>query len=313
MMSGPEIGVYACDVVRPDRIDNYPDIRTAGFTILIVSLFHIADWDRFKPIADGGALYFNGSQYVNQGKIQDPFKNWNDSLSRLKSEAGISKIYLSFGGGSDPSDPNHVRDFETIEKIYKTNSGTLHNTPLAENIYALRYALECVDGIDMDCEDHYDPDSFDAFCNLVNYCGFSEVTFAPFANPGFWVGAYSKTLGWGPGVVSRFNLQLYGDAAQFKEAFKPLGGPPKDFILSGDLARVWNPKTNAWFGNCPPDFISNLQRRRGEIDNVAGGFFWNLDSVYSFDPAGTHACPKENPTKNPTAAEYVYAIRQGMQ
>lgn len=170
-MTEPRIGVYACDIVGPENIANHSDIGTVGWTDLIVSLFHISDKERYGD-PDGKILFFNGHEIINDKQIKQSFVGWNNSLQALKDSGKIKKVFLSFGGGGDPRDPDHVRDFLTIKNLYTDNGGKLANTLLAQNLKLLRDLLPVADGVDMDCEETYDPDSFDAFCNLCYETGF---------------------------------------------------------------------------------------------------------------------------------------------
>ena len=79
-------------------------------------------------------------------------------IAALKENSPITRIHASFGGGSP------VVDFTTIKTIFEANNNSFKGTALETNMQLVSETFKEIDGIDMDCEDMYDPASFVAFC-----------------------------------------------------------------------------------------------------------------------------------------------------
>jgi len=306
-MAAPKIGIYAGDPLNPERIRTEGDrIKAAGWTTIIVSLFHVSDTRQNLP--DGSMIYFNDIPIITLGQPATPYKGWNKALLQLKENSSIEKIYLSFGGGPP------VRDFQTIRDIYNVNN-TFDATMLKRNLEALRDLLPDIDGIDMDCEETYERASFVAFCKLMDSLGY-RLTFAPYQEQKFWIDALIDLQSL-PGVVERINLQLGAyDPQDWVTQFKSAGFDTTNFFLSGDLSAYYDPHPDGlppgWYGSCPSTVTENLISRRKNIEtSIAGGFIWNLDNILNPDWTKEHGFGCGG-TQFRTMEEYVSAITAGM-
>ena len=72
--------------------------------------------------------------------------------------------------------------------------------------------IKPIDGVDMDCEDQYDPASFGAFCEMAIGMRF-DLSFCPYKREDFWAGALAALESSHPGRVKFWNLQCYAGGA----------------------------------------------------------------------------------------------------
>jgi len=305
-MDVPNIALYAGDPLGPDQINNnLQATKTAGWTTIILAFLHVSD-ERWKPIPEGGILFFNGKEFINQRQLNKDFQNWNAALTQLKQGTKM-KLYLSVGGGWP------VRDFDTIKRIYQEAGNTFNDTPLLKNLATLRQLFPVIDGIDMDCEDEYDKPSFQAFCRMVHDIGF-DITFGPADSnyTDFWIDSLKSLYeSWGPQAVKWFNLQCYANT--YPKDWVPLikaSIPTFDtdnFIVAGDIACYLDP-LKGWYQSCPGVVEDNLKTRKKEgLNSVGGGFIWCMDNILETtkDPAGCNGVK--------TMENYAKAILEAME
>ena len=94
-------------------------------------------------------------------------------IAEFKENSRITRIHASFGGGAP------VVDFTTIKTIFEANNNSFKGTALETNLQLVSDTFKEIDGIDMDCEDKYDPASFGAFCEMAIGMGF-DLSFCPY-------------------------------------------------------------------------------------------------------------------------------------
>jgi hypothetical protein len=287
VMNKPNIALYAGDSLGESQIvNNLAATRQVGWTTVILGLFHIGyppDWPEAK-------IFFNDTGVIDGGKYLGDF-SWPNNIAQLKqNDSSVTQIYASFGGGPP------VEDFTTIHKIYESNNHTFHGTLLEKNLEVFRKTFPTIDGIDMDCEDYYDPESdghnsFAAFCELLIELGF-DITFCPYdyGQVGFWVNMlrriqvnYSNRVKW-------WNLQCYdgGDRNNpelWANAIKEAGSESvtDGFILAGDWNRFYDTNVNAWRGRCPEAVKEHIAPFKQQAC-VGGGFIWQMDTI--LNPGG---------------------------
>jgi hypothetical protein len=302
----PNIALYAGDPLGPDNINvNLQATLEAGWTTIILSFLHISD-DRWLPVPDGGILFYNGKEFINQRQLNKDFEHWNAALTQLK-QGTIKKLYLSVGGG-DP-----VIDFQTIKKIYEAAGNTFNDTPLLKNMVKLKELFPIIDGIDMDCEEAFDEPSFLAFCQMVNSIGF-DITFCPAFtySVNFWVNSLkSLTEKYGPQAVKWFNVQCYAGTAPFQWVQWIKAAMPEfdtdDFIVAGDIGRYKDP-LKGWYQSCPGTVEDNLKMRKGQgLKSVGGGFIWCMDNILETTKDPNNGCGGIK-----TMTNYARAISEAM-
>jgi hypothetical protein len=243
------------------------------------------------------------------GKLNPDFdRSWPERLANLKRSAGIKEIYASFGGGSP------VVDFETVQKIYDGNNGSFEGTSLQTNFALFKRTFPAIDGIDMDCEDNYDPKSFVAFCRMLIDMGLS-ITFCPYESTEFWVDALAQLTQTNVGAVTWWNLQCYAggggnnpqDWANEIKAKLPAFNTDR-FILASDWSRFYEDDENykGWEGHCPQDVKAHLSAF-GKQACVGGAFLWNMDQILEFGPRA------EGCSRPVTMNDYFNAIRDALQ
>jgi hypothetical protein len=285
-MVTPNIAVYAGGPLGPDKIaTNLQQTRAAGWTTIIIGLFHIGRPD--IPGQQYGDIIFGGAPMVIQdGKYVLPDYSWPEAIAKLKGAgSSITQIYASFGGGGP------VFDYTSLQIIYEQNGNSFAGTAVEKNFQLFRQIFSAVDGIDLDCEDNYDQPSFNAFCQMLVGIGFT-LTFCPYTYESFWVSALSAIQMAPRAPVAWWNLQCYdggtgNDPQSWANAITAqMGGfPTEAFVLAG---------ADAGPG---PQGVQSLISGFASEPSLGGGFIWNMDEILA---------------SGSTMADYVAAIRNGM-
>jgi hypothetical protein len=319
------IAAYALDALGPANIaTNLEATRAAGWTTILLGLFHIG----YPPDQAEAEIFFNSTSIIKGGKDAGTFSagfdpTWPQQIAALKKNSPITRIHASFGGGSP------VVDFTTIKKIYEANNNSFKGTALETNLRLISDTfkeidgIKPIDGIDMDCEDVYDPASFVAFCEMAIALGFN-LSFCPFRREDFWTGALATLENSHPGRVTFWNLQCYDGGAlnvpqSWADAIKQTL-PDFDtdgYILAGDWSRfLGQPDSNRanwyWDGDCPAAMERKFAPFKAPPDApkgqrpIGGGFVWTLDNII-----GYAASQKQKPDPEP-CSDYVAAIKAGL-
>lgn len=285
-MVTPNAAVYAGGPLGPDQISkNLQKTRTAGWTTIILGLFHIGRPD--IPGQQYGDIIFGGGPIVIQnGNYLLPDGSWPQAIAKLKgSGSSVTQIYASFGGGGP------VFDYTSLRTIYQQNGNSFAGTAVQKNFQLFRKVFPAIDGIDLDCEDLYDQPSFNAFCQMLVDIGFA-LTFCPYTNEPFWVNALQAVQQFERAPVKWWNLQCYdGGGGNDPQAWanaigaQMVGFPTAGFILAGADA-----------GGGPQGVKSLISGFAGE-PSLGGGFLWNLDEILA---------------SGSTQADYVAAITSAM-
>ncbi|HTB31894.1 MAG TPA: hypothetical protein VK808_07705, partial [Bacteroidia bacterium] len=275
MRSKTVIGGYAEGLMYPDpRKDLYNKIKEAGWTSIILSLFHINE---------KGSIRFNKVHIVEGGNYIGT-NEWPEMIADLKQNSTINTISASIGGWS-------VADFANIRSIYTSNNNSFDGTALKNNFLAFRKSFPAIDIIDLDCEETYDQASFVAFCKMLIGMGFG-ITFCPYTFISFWVDALIELENYKKGAVKYWNTQCY------------IGGTPNiprqwanaisyampdfntdGFIISGDRCRI---PGRAETSDCPAQVAARLREFDGPY--LGGGFIWTIDYILKHQDETTAEC-----------------------
>ncbi len=317
-MTDTRFALYAGRALGPSKITETVEIiKGSSWTTIMLGLFHIgwgANSSPGHPQSDA-EFFFNDTSIIlggkDVGKLNPDFdRSWPERLANLKKSAGIKEIYASFGGGSP------VVDFETVEKIYDGNNGSFEGTSLQKNFALFKRTFPAIDGIDMDCEDNYEPKSFVAFCRMLIDMGLS-ITFCPYDHESmeFWVDALAQLTHTNAGAVTWWNLQCYdggggNNPQDWANAIKtqlPAFNTDR-FILASDWSRFYEDDENykGWEGHCPQDVKAHLSVF-GKQACVGGAFLWNMDQILEFGPRA------EGCSRPVTMNDYFNAIRDALQ
>ena len=211
--------------------------------------------------------------------------SWPDAIAQLKQDSPITQIYASFGGGG-------VEDYRSLRNIYVSNGNSFAGTPLERNFQLFRENCPAIDGIDMDCEETYDPGLVRRLLRDARGHGFRADLLPICRSVSFWTGALASLNSSAPGSVKWWNLQCYdggygNDPAQWAAAIRDAipGFATDGFILAGD----WNDDN--------PAQVETLFAGFAAEPSVGGGFIWNMNSIL---------------TGGGSMADYVAAIRDGL-
>ena len=329
-MTPPSIAAYVLDALGPANIaTNLDAIRAAGWTTILLGLFHIG----YPPDQAEAEIFFNSTSIIKGGQYAGTFSTgfdptWPQQIAALKKNSPITRIHASFGGG------HPVVDFTTIKKIYEANNNSFKGTALETNLRLIRdtfkeiHGIKPIDGIDMDCEDVYDHDSFVAFCEMAIGMGFN-LSFCPYQSEDFWTGALAALEKKSHRRrVTFWNLQCYAGGAlnipqSWADAIKNTM-PDFDtdgYILAGDWCRLLeqpdpNPADWVWVGDCPAmerkfaPFKAPPDAPKGQRP-IGGGFVWSLDSIMGYT-ASQKQKPDPDPCSNFGVNDYVAAIKAGL-
>jgi hypothetical protein len=327
-MTAPIIAAYALDALGPANIATNLEATKAGWTTILLGLFHIGyppgDPPNYQTEAE---IFFNSTSIIKGGKDAgtlsagfDPA--WPQMIAALKENSPITRIHASFGGGSP------VVDFTTIKTIFEANNNSFKGTALETNMQLFSETFKEIDGIDMDCEDMYDPASFVAFCEMAIGMGFN-LSFCPYTSTDFWTGALAALEKSHPGRVTFWNLQCYAGGAgnvpqSWADAIKhTLPDFDTDgYILAGDWCRqLAQPDANRkdwyWVGDCPPAMEQMFAAFRAPPDApkgqrpIGGGFVWTLDNIIGY-AASQKLKPDPDPCSNFGVNDYIAAIKAGL-
>jgi hypothetical protein len=313
-MNTPNIALYAGARLRPqDIMKEMNFMRTDGFSTIILNMFHIGN-PAVKAGTQLGDIIFNNDDpiVIRDGKyIAAP--DWPGHITELKGLGSkVTQLYACFGGA-----PPWVHDFATIKKIYNDNNNSFSGTQLEKNCEVFRATFPAIDGIDMDCEETYDPPSFVDFCKMLTGMDF-HITFCPYTMTEFWTKALVQIEKAHPHVVKWWNLQCYDggggnnpqDWADAIAKASP-GHPTEGYIVPGDWVRFYDPDTASWAGDCP-NAMKELFSGFPKQSCVGGGFIWSLDLVRDSEnrtPSQGNGCGGNVPI---LATDYIKAIKQGL-
>jgi hypothetical protein len=323
-MTALDIAAYTLDALGPANIAaNLDATRRAHWTTIILGLFHIG----YPPDQAEAEIFFNSTRIIKGGKDAGKFSTgfdpaWPQKIAALKENSPITRIHASFGGGPP------VVDFTTINRIYEANGNSFSGTVLETNLQLMKRTFPAIDGIEMDCEDEYDPVSFVAFCKMAIGMGF-DLSFCPYQCKNFWTGALKALQSSRRGPVKWWNLQCYAGGSEnvpksWADAIKTVL-PDFDtdgFILAGDWSRFLDnsdpdPNNWDWNGDCPAamgrllaSFNAPPNAPKGERP-VGGGFVWNLDNIIGY-AASQKQKPDPDSCGNVGMNDYVNAIRTAL-
>jgi len=255
------------------------DINASGLNYIMLAQFHVYN--------DGkDVIHFNDTEIVNQG-VYTGDTTWGSSLYNLLCNRSIMNISACISG-----------DYNYLQKVYTNNNRSFANTMVEKNLIALKKAVPAITVIDLDNESTYDPDFFNAFCEMLISIGY-DLSFCPYESMDFWVDALANISMYHPGAVKQFNLQCYSGGT---------GNDPQIWA-NAITSKMKNFNTDGFIipGDWTEDGVCKIQGLLQSFSNercVGGGFLWHLDSTYN-----------SNNTKNPgdnTLKEYAEAIINGI-
>lgn len=326
-MAPNNLVLYGLNQLGPYNIGQRVEpVKASGFTTIVMGMLHIGN-PAVKSTTQLGDIIFNGDEpLVIRGDerfplVTDPQQKaecaaWPAQIAALKSgTTSVTKVYASVGGGGWDYVKKMplVRDFETIQTIYKANGNTFQNSVLEKNFRNFRKLFPAIDGIDMDCEETYDLVSFIPFCEMLIGLGF-ELTFCPYTEQSFWVKAlWSLEQKHLMRYVKWWNLQCYDGgstnnpddwAAAIGRVF---GQPPApEYIVPGRAANFWDGR---WRGECPADISRDFAAWPKAA--LAGGFIWEMDAIIDAEHRQAEKpCP--NDPSPITLAGYLGALKKGL-
>lgn len=280
-MSSQYIAGYGEGAFYPPYLEkNSPAVLTAGWTTIMLGLFHI-DSD--------GCIYFNDTIIFQDGTYVGD-SDWISQLDALHHPSSGNGIELiaSFGGGG-------VGDFTNLAAIYAANQNSFAGTNVEKNFTCLASTMNgVVTAVDMDVEDDYDSPSFVALCELVAGLGL-KITFCPYTNQQWWTAALQQVEGASPGSVVRWNLQCYSggtgnDPSQWATAITDQipGFDTNGYILASASADL-----------SPQEVTQALTSYQDEA-TVGGAFIWTIDEIMNRGTSGQ------------SMADYVEAIQTAL-
>jgi hypothetical protein len=294
------------ELYPPNLANNMSALQTAGWTTIIVSLFHIDA---------AGNLGFNDTPIINNGQYVGS-TDWPGQLKKLVQGSGstVTTLEASIGGWG-------VSDFANIQTIYQNNNKSFAGTLLQKTFQTFYTTFPVITLIDMDMENTYDQASFVAFCQMLIQIGFG-ITFCPYTMQSFWTASLAALNKSNPGAVKWWNLQCYAggggnDPQDWASAITSAipGFNTNGFILASDWSRNLNqPSSNPsswyWEGDCPPA-MQNLLSNFATESCVGGAFVWNIDQILNY-ASDQKKKPDPQPCGNVGMTDYVAAINKAL-
>jgi hypothetical protein len=308
---------YVGDACGPGNIQNhFSEIRESGLTTAILNFLHVGKLDQ-KPGMKWGDLFYNEELVVSGDDSRfnpnnsPAIRAWPARVAHLKRECGVSKVFISIGGGPP------VQDFATIHTMFADG----RFPALTASIAALRSAFMVngvctIDGFDIDCEElesqkskdglrHYPKDIIVEFCKMLFHQGFA-VTFCPYMMESDWMSCM-KTL-WDQHMkVSWWNLQCFEGGhdnvlSPWIEALEQVVGKhAPSFLVPGLAVKSADDVRRSDDRLCPDEFKSKFSGWKNL--GLAGGFLWNYPALVN----KSTECSGQN-----NLANYVKAINGGL-
>jgi len=306
-MANRTIAAFGLGEVCPPKLaKNMSAIQKAGWTTVIVSLFHI---DAFGNLGINDTMITHNGTYTGN-------PDWPGQLQQLLKGPGttITTLEASIGGWG-------VQDFENVKTIYQKNKKSFDRTLLQKTFNTFFTKFPAIRLIDMDMENTYDQESFAAFCQMLIKIGFG-ITFCPYQQQSFWTNSLAALNKSNPGAVKWWNLQCYAggvgnDPKDWADAISKAipGFNTKGFILASDWSRNLNqPNTNPsswyWEGDCPPAVQAQLAQFAQE-PSVGGSFLWNIDQILNY-AADQKKKPDPQPCGVVGMTDYVAAMKKAL-
>jgi len=275
------------------------DLRASGLTTVV-------GWT--VTVSETGDLGFYGNPIVAGGSyIGDP--SWPARLASLKqAPTSVNRLIFSVGSADMPV-------YAHIQQLIKAY-GTGPTSPLYQSFAALLTAIPTVDAVDLNDEDVYDAGTIVSFSQMLATIGYKHITFCPYINPSFWVGCLKTLEASNPGLVTQFNLHIYGVASgtnpqDWIDAIATVMGPSfpsSSFVFPGlwcrHTAQNGNPG-DCNEGNCPGDVESRFAD--WSSSRLQGGWIWFYDELV--ECVRSNACYGQQMT----SAAYASAVLRGLR
>ncbi|WP_163995641.1 PKD domain-containing protein [Pyxidicoccus caerfyrddinensis] len=246
------------------------DLRSSGFTTIILWSFHIED---------NGDLVYNDIPVVKNGAYMgDPA--WPTRLATLKTApTSVNRIEVSIGAWSVP-------DFERMARLVNGTAtgcgstlvcGTGSNSILYRNFQALKTATGA-NAVNFDDESAYDLAPTTQFGQMLIGQGY-KITFAPYTNQSFWR-SLRDSLG---SAVDGIYLQVYDGGA---------GNNPASWNTAMGMTvdpGLWSRHgTGCSSGDSPATVQSKMSTWKSTA-GIGGGFMWLYDDIQKCVAQGTTA------------------------
>lgn len=255
--SSAQSGVYAGGPVYIHRDYAINELKTSGFTYVVVWTIHI----------DGnGNMGFNGEfplvengNYIGNAK----YPNFPSDIAALKQgTTTINRVEFSLSGWGSVT-------FGSIRDLINSQ-GTGSNSILYRNFKALKAAVPAIDAINFDDESVYDANTATRFAVMLADIGF-KVTLVPYTRSDFWTTVATNTNNQRPGAIDRIDLQVYsGGGGNNPCNWNFNGVPVHPGVWSNEVSpQQTQTRMNDWKNSCG--------------GNVKGGFMWLYDD---FDNSG---------------------------
>lgn len=246
------------------------EIKTSGFTTLILFTIHIQDngdlmLNNDFPLVSNG-VYIGDQTHPNfRAHMLDLLTDENSTIKRLE-------ISLSAAGSGTF---NHIRD------RLNAGEGTGETSLLYQNFKALREALPMVYAISFDDESTYDAATATDFAVMLGEIGF-KITLCPYTKKAFWSALEHDTNARLPGTVEAVYLQCYDGGSSNSPCHVSF---PQSIFMTGWEGNHTAPiYPGLWGGR-----EKNADQIRDQFVNwrnecgIKGGFVW----IYNDLPART--------------------------
>lgn len=262
------VGVFGGGPIYQKREVSIPDLKSSGFTHVVVWTIHIDD---------KGNLNFNGEFPLVQNGVYigaNKYPNFANDMASLKNGT-TSVVRVEFGLSAAES-----KTFANIKSLV-ASQGTGTNSILYKNFQALKRAIPAVDAMNFDDESTYDVKSSVDFGVMLGNLGY-KITLCPYTQRDYWSSVASQTNARKPGTVDLVMLQCYAGGN---------GNSPCDWNIFGNI-----PVYGSFWGGSTTDITSTVKSWKSNC-GTNGAFMWIYDEMVGNGKAAQYATAIKNGLK----------------
>lgn len=280
-------GVYAGGPVYNARNYSINELKTSGFTNLVVWTIHVESdgslgFNGEFPLVANGA-YIGAATYPDFQADIASLKGGTSSIARL--EFGLSAA----GSGT-------YANVRNLLQCSQNHCGTGPSSILYRNFQALKATFPTVDALNNDDESTYHVSSAAPFHIMLADIGF-KTAIVPYTNKSFWQAFVSQVNSARPGSVDALYLQAYAGGSGNNPCSWNLGLPVYPGLWSRD--------------DTPAQVQSQMQSWKNSCSTVTqGGFMWLYDDFDNGPRVAQYATAINNvfssTTPPPTGVASVY-------
>ena len=255
--------VYGGGPIYKDRSITIPELKSSGFSTIVVWTIHIESNGDFGFNAEFPLVA--GGKYI--GNAMYPY--FPSDIANLKKQpTGVSRIEFGLAAAGSGT-------FANIKSLV-ASQGTGPNSILYKNFQILKQTIPSVDAINFDDETTYDIPSSVQFAVMLADLGY-KITLCPYTSSDYWANVATQTNEQRSGAVDAVFLQCYSGGA---------GNDPCSSIWNFNGIRVY---PGVWDQDLAPQDVRTQMTGWKSQCGITGGFMWIYDEFVNNGKAGQYA------------------------